>query len=645
MYGRAGNEIFSILSQNVRSLGGKFDQLREYVGRYGSGKITCIMLQEVWSVGRMYSLPGYHNLEYNTRDKNQNLNSNCGGGVGIYISISLDYEVLQFKNEFIEGVYKSIWVKVYLGHGKTKILGCVYRPNTSKGDINKAISVHESILQDLRSDKVYKQSDLLVFSDFNADLLNYDRHQATTKYVDLQLDLGLLPLITKPTRKYHNSATLIDHIFATKTNTSISVGVLEDSDLSDHFGTAYTEDLQIMKNKESLIPIRKITKHATQVFIEQANAVNWDAFENEEHDQTYYQKILNSIHQAVNKAFPLKLSKPSKVKISPPWFSGGLLEASKHKQKLYRNYRKKPTPLNELEYKNYRSVYQRIHRKAKLDYYNNKFEKYAKNIKETWRVLKEAVGLLKKTSFKFPDYFWEEAVNKPRTEDGGNIGNAPAHPVPPPPPEPPPKAVKTKITDKNSIAEGFNNYYTSIGNKLSSQIRDQNFVPDFEFQTHVKQSKNSFSFQEVGTELILSIVQLLQNKTSSGTDGMSNVMLKTIAPYIIKPMHNIFNRSLKNGTVPEDFKCARVIPIYKGKESGSPFEYTNYRPISLLQSMSRVLEKLVDRQLRNYLTMKMSCIVNSLALGEEEDVIRHYFSLLTSLRHIFSIITWFLLHF
>ena len=90
------------------------------------------MLQEVWSVGRDYSLPGYHSLEYNTRDKNKTLNSNCGGGVGMYISNSLDYEILQFKNQFVEGVYESIWAKVHLGHGKTKILGCVYRPNTTK---------------------------------------------------------------------------------------------------------------------------------------------------------------------------------------------------------------------------------------------------------------------------------------------------------------------------------------------------------------------------------------------------------------------------------------------------------------------------------------------------------------------------------
>ena len=47
-----------------------------------------------------------------------------------------------------------------------------------------------------------------------------------------------------------------------------------------------------------------------------------------------------------------------------------------------------------------------------------------------------------------------------------------------------------------------------------------------------------------------------------------------------------------------------MIPAYKGKESGSPFEYGNYRPISLLQSMSKVLEKIVDSQVRNYLNYR-----------------------------------------
>ena len=248
---------------------------------------------------------------------------------------------------------------------------------------------------------------------------------------------------------------------------------------------------------------------------------------------------------------------------------------------------------------------QQILRKAKADYYNNNFEKYEPNIKEICRVLKEAIGLVKKCNLKFPDYFMEEvATDVSKQTPGGGTGDGDNHRTPPPPPEPPPESVITKVSDKKAIAEGFNKYYTSIGSKLSSLIKGQNCVPGFDFKTHVKLAKGTFSFQEVDTDLILKIVNSLQTKNSSGTDGISNVMLKTISPFISKPLNTIFNRSLKNGTVPEGLKSAKVIPLYKGKDSGSPFEYTNYRPISLLQSMSKVLEKLVDKQGRNYLKYK-----------------------------------------
>ena len=108
----AVNNSFLVVSQNIRSLGGKFDNFREYIASFRSLKVSVVALQEVWSVGRIYDLPGYHPIEFNTRDKSRTLNSNCGGGVGIYISDSLDYEILQFENQFIEGIYESIWVKL-----------------------------------------------------------------------------------------------------------------------------------------------------------------------------------------------------------------------------------------------------------------------------------------------------------------------------------------------------------------------------------------------------------------------------------------------------------------------------------------------------------------------------------------------------
>ena len=604
---------FTAISQNVRSLGGKFDLICEYLGRQKGSKLTCIALQEIWSISRNYDLPGYHSLVYNTRDKNKTLNSNCGGGVGFYISSSTDFEIVQFKDEFVEGVYESIWVHLKLANGKSKILGNVYRPNTARGDLNKAISIHKSILKDIKSNKKFRTSEVIVFSDFNADLLNYHNHSATAEYVDFQLELGLLPLVTLPTRKYQTSATLIDHIFATKTENLIKVGVLEDSELSDHFGTAYIEDIQVSNKITNSVPRRKITKEAKKEFIKLAADVDWDSFESEIDDQKYFKNVLNKIDQLTDEAFPIQVCATKLSKITPPWFSKGLAKSSQTKRKLFLKYKRKRTPENAKLYKEYQNHFQRIHRKAKAEYYNKQFDKYSNDVKETWKILRAAIGYKKNGGEKFPDYFFEDVSRKEGSEksggglDGGGDGDCASAQTPSPPTSKASPSTglseKARITNKDLIAEGFNTFFSNIGTNLAQKIRSQNAKSGTPFRhtTYVKKATGNFVFQWVNTDTILKTIQHLKNKSSTGVDGLSNLLLKEIAPYIIKPLYKLFNRSLRTGSVPDSFKVAKIVPIYKGRESGSQHEYTNYRPISLLQSMSKVLEKLVDSQLRKFL--------------------------------------------
>ena len=85
---------------------------------------------------------------------------------------------------------------------------------------------------------------------------------------------------------------------------------------------------------------------------------------------------------------------------------------------------------------------------------------------------------------------------------------------------------------------------------------------------------------------------------SSGTDFISNKLLKHIAPIIISPLHYLINLSLETGYIPREFKIAKVVPVYK---DGDCHSYTNYRPISLLSSFSKLLEKIVARQLISFL--------------------------------------------
>ena len=81
-------------------------------------------------------------------------------------------------------------------------------------------------------------------------------------------------------------------------------------------------------------------------------------------------------------------------------------------------------------------------------------------------------------------------------------------------------------------------------------------------------------------------------------DNLSSNLLKAVAFEISAPLSFIFNKSLESGVVPRKLKVSRTVPIYK---SGSPSDLTNYRPISCLPILSKIIEKMVTKQFNEYL--------------------------------------------
>ena len=75
-------------------------------------------------------------------------------------------------------------------------------------------------------------------------------------------------------------------------------------------------------------------------------------------------------------------------------------------------------------------------------------------------------------------------------------------------------------------------------------------------------------------------------------------MLKALKSSLAFPLCRVLNQSLSDGAFPERMKVAEVIPLYKGKSMDATI---NYRPISLLITMSKILEKVMYRRLYSYL--------------------------------------------
>ena len=104
----------------------------------------------------------------------------------------------------------------------------------------------------------------------------------------------------------------------------------------------------------------------------------------------------------------------------------------------------------------------------------------------------------------------------------------------------------------------------------------------------------------IHSTLHLQIAQIKTNK-SPGIDYLSAKLLKDVGDTISESLANIFNLSLQSGIFPDDWKLARITPIYK---DGSKTECGNYRPISVISIVAKVFEKLVCNQLRSFMKEK-----------------------------------------
>ena len=93
-----------------------------------------------------------------------------------------------------------------------------------------------------------------------------------------------------------------------------------------------------------------------------------------------------------------------------------------------------------------------------------------------------------------------------------------------------------------------------------------------------------------------------QPKLLTGVDDqINNKIVKHCQIELAKPMTYIINLSIKQGKVPLIYKIARIIPLYK---KGAANKCDNYRPVSLLSALSKILKKAICCQLMSYLSVE-----------------------------------------
>lgn len=161
----------------------------------------------------------------------------------------------------------------------------------------------------------------------------------------------------------------------------------------------------------------------------------------------------------------------------------------------------------------------------------------------------------------------------------------------------------TKITDKTEILETLNNYFVNIGENIQRKLQSDFCNKPKERTTLTEQNVSIFLYKTNQKEL-KAIIQTLKTNAAAGIDEICAKDLKNVALNLSKALVKPVNYCLKNGIFPATFKECRIKAIYKG--SGSKKKCCNYRPISVISNVSKILERLLYLRLYDFLKMNES---------------------------------------
>ena len=154
------------------------------------------------------------------------------------------------------------------------------------------------------------------------------------------------------------------------------------------------------------------------------------------------------------------------------------------------------------------------------------------------------------------------------------------------------------------MSNHFNNFCSTITAKLVEQFPSGTCLYRAAcniaktFYASRRNSDMKFNLKHATEEFVYKELCSLNISKSTGLDGIPARFLKDAAPILKVPVTFLINLSISEGQVPDELKMAKVKPLFKKNDRLKP---ENYRPVSILSIVSKVLEKAVYKQLENFL--------------------------------------------
>ena len=402
---------------------------------------------------------------------------------------------------------------------------------------------------------------MYVLGDLNCDMLKTDKDSNTpTKKIKSLYELyQLSQLIDEATRITMTTSSLIDHI-VTNTPEKISDSGVIHTGISDHSLVFAIRKISVIRKQENTVEIRNMKNFDEEKFVAELLKQHWEyVYFFAEDPNAMWEMWKKLFLEVLDKHAPLQHKKIRSKKVS--WITSDIKKLIFARDKL-----KRKAILTNLEndWLNYKTTRNKVNielRNAKKDYYSSKIAGQKFDPKRAWKSINNLLG----------------RQNKPTVVNELILD-------------------QNNFTSPKDIAEGFNDYFSDIGPNLASKIDSSNY----NFETYVKNGKSEFAaFQPVTVSHVCRLLLGLSGNKATGIDKISCKIIKKAAPIISDSLTLIFNQAITLSSFPDEWKMAKVVPLFKNGQRNIP---GNYRPISVLPAISKIMERILYDQLYDYLT-------------------------------------------
>ena len=467
-------------------------------------------------------------------------------GVVIYVSdvISSNIVLDLTNHQFSE----SVWVEIRWNKKDNLLLGGIYRSPQSDSENNG------KLLDIINAATSKHFTHTMIVGDFNIPEIDWNlwttcKNENHFSYLFLEniRDNFLEQPVNRPTRWLHDTpGNVLDLCLVDSSD------IIGELDITTRLGNSDHLCLEI----ELIFPVltNNITTKKRNFYrgdYKTANSklsdINWDIMEEMNVEQCW-DFFSQNVKEVINDTIPLH--KDPKKKPKPPWMDNYCLKLVEQKYRAWKRY---TFSRNRVDYLHYCQIRNKVSRSVR--YAKRKFER--------------GISLEAKEN---PKSFWKFVNSKMKTRSGiGDLKNENGE----------------WISDDHEKANELNSFFSSVFTK-----NENDNMP--EFQPNITSSVCDITITKQKVE---SMLKLLNVSKSTGPDEFHPRFLKETAVSIALPVTILFNKSLTEGTIPQEWKLANVTCIHK---SGDKTAASNYRPISITSILCRMLESIIKTVLMDH---------------------------------------------